>query len=604
MLLENSLVKPAIVANQSSVSSTKPTEPELNKWIKTTVNKIRFREELAKASGDRRQELIKKGLADADLTEWVWYRYVKNVEADGAGPELKSAPAPAARVLPLAENLFPKNVTYYAALPQPGATLDKFGSALDGLRLDSARSQANLVLLLSALREQITLKLDSPPGAEPIPYSGIDVKQPIALASWYAEGAPVGIQSAERKAIILRVTDRGRFERTLSLYQQSIGNFQQLTDYSSGSLRFLTVLPAFLPLVAKAILEGAPRSSITPPVLSYGFAGETHWNGYSIKMIEQRRVESSGHLTRDAAYLTYIGDTALLAPDIDSVRDVLGRAASGKNTLAANSDFKRIASGENAGEAIYFSNLQQLAPESASKGNSAKAVIESGALKISNSAWENAFHIQFDRSDWKKPLIAFQPTELSAPRELLPRSTIAYYFMNFDAVAGWRDWSPQLFSPEDLKPFTSAWAIDFEKEVLPELGPECGVAILGLPNILAAKWNGPWAAFCKLKSPKLARAFEAGKLLNVPSATTRTDNPLAMVKGNYLVIASDQGALNALDEKEKLISSRDFSRAIKNAPAGVVAFGGYSLESAASALSGDGRRYNQGPAIFLHLVSE
>lgn len=596
--------KPATPAGSTPLVATdpgKPTEPLFND-LQVTISMIRLREQLSTASGEARQQLIKKGLADPKLAEWVWYRYVReSVDRERPAVDSKSQSLRPVKVLPLGENLFPKDITYYAALPQPATALDKLSGALDGLQLESARSQANLVLILSVLRAQLGQQLDSPPGASPIVYSGINTKEPIALASWYAEGAPHGVQSAERKAIILRVTDRARFERSLTLYQRSIGNFKRLTDYFSGGVRFLTVLPAFLPLSAKAMLDGSISPSKQPPLLQYSLVGGTEWNGYSIKVVEHRRVDSNGGLTTDSAYLTYLGDTAVLAPDLSSLRDVLTRASSEQPTLATNANFKRVVGnpGENPGEAIYLSNLRQLAADPSARENSQQeAVTESGALKISNSTWENLYQIQFARSDWQKPFIGFQPTELTSPRELLPRTTIAYYFMNFDAVAGWRDWSHQLLGAEQRKDLTSIWAIDFEKEVLPELGPECGVAVMGLPNILGDNWNVPWTVFFKLKTDKLARALETGKLLTGSVAGTGLLTPtqikigsgdlFVIVKGSFLVLSNNRLGITALDQKEKLISSRDFSRAAERVPAGVVAFGGYSLEAAISAIGDSG----------------
>jgi transglutaminase-like putative cysteine protease/Tfp pilus assembly protein PilF len=597
--IEDHLNKPAgATSSTPSVAAGPAKLPDsslsFNNDLQLTISKIRLREQLAIASGEARQQLLKKSLADPKLTEWVWYRFVRE-DMDGERPVVESkSQFPPVKALPLGENLFPKNLAYYAALPQPGTALDKLGSALDGLQLESARSQANFVLILSVLREQLAKQLDSPLGASPISYSGINVKEPIALASWYAEGAPRGIQSAERKAIILRVNDRARFERLLTLYQRSIGNFSGLTDYVSAGVRFLTVLPAFLPLSAKAMLDGSITPSRQTPLLKYSFVGATDWNGYSIKIIEQRRVESSGHMTRDAAYLTYLGDTAVLAPDLDSLRDVLNRASGDHTTLAANRDFKRLI--ETPGEALYLSNLTQLMAHPSDDENSQKdVVLESGALKVSNSIWENLYQIQFARSDWLKPFIGFQPQELASPRELLPRTTTAYYFMNFDAVMGWRNWSHQLFGAEERKDLTAIWAMDFEKEVLPELGPECGLAILGLPNILAEKWELPWIGFFKLKSDKLARALEAGKLLSGGTAAAgptqiklKSGDLFAVVKGNFLILSNSRLGITALDYKEKLSSSSDFSRAAQRAPAGVVAFGGYNLEAAISAIGDSG----------------
>ena len=52
--------------------------------------------------------------------------------------------------------------------------------------------------------------------------------------------------------------------------------------------------------------------------------------------------------------------------------------------------------------------------------------------------------------------------------------------------------------------------MDFEKEVLPELGPECGAVMIELPD--AGFKGATGAAFCKLKSNKLSEALSTGKL--------------------------------------------------------------------------------------------
>ncbi len=195
---------------------------------------------------------------------------------------------------------------------------------------------------------------------------------------------------------------------------------------------------------------------------------------------------------------------------------------------------------------------------------------------------------------WLQPFIGFQPGELTSPRELLPRTTVAYYLMNFDTVAAWRDWTKDLPS-EDRKDLTSIWAVDFEKEVLPELGPESGVALLGLPEVFGSNWELPWAAFFKLKSDKLARALAAGKLLNGTVAGPgpsqikfKSGDLFVAVKGSFLVFSNNRSGFAALDQPEKLMASRDFSRAAKLVPAGVVAFGGYNLEAAIAAVGNTG----------------
>ena len=591
-------------ASCSDAPKTDGSNAALKDELQLTISKIRFREQLAKASGESRAELIQKSLENPKFAEWLWYRFVWD-QSPGQDQKAKANPQKPLQVLPLGQNLFPKNVAHYAAIPQPAIALGKLSSAFDGLQLESARSQANLVLILSVLREQLAQLFNSPPGASPIAYTGINTNEPIAVASWFAEGAPTGIITAQRQAIILRVTDRARFERTLAVYQRAFGNFKGFPNTLSGGLRALTILPAILPISAKAMLEG----SIPPakePLAKYTFIGGTEWNGYLIKVIEQRHIEPSGRLTTDAAYITYLGDTAVIAPDLISLRDVLMRAASPQSTLAENSEFKRITEKAYSGEAVYLSNVSRLLADSGSKQQFQQdSVTESGALKISNLSIESVYRFDFKRGESLRSVIGFQPGALISPRELLPRSTIAYYFMNLDTATGWRDWSTA-FSEDLRKDLTSIWAIDFEKDVLPELGPECGVAVLGVPNILTENWTIPWVAFARLKSDKLARAFQSGKLLTASGGPgpihlkLKSGDLYVGLNGNFLVLSNTLAALDDLNKKEKLAASRDFARAAERAPANVVAFGGYSLEAAIASIndkSGDPMKAQQSAMI-------
>ena len=108
-------------------------------------------------------------------------------------------------------------------------------------------------------------------------------------------------------------------------------------------------------------------------------------------------------------------------------------------------------------------------------------VSESGALTIAGSSWENTHHLLFNESDWSKPLLPFDPKELAAPRDLLPASTIAYYLMKVDLASVWNSYSKSFFIPAHIETISNVWSLDFKQEVLPELGPECGVVMLDLP---------------------------------------------------------------------------------------------------------------------------
>ena len=91
---------------------------------------------------------------------------------------------------PFAENLFPKKVRHYTAIPNIGQSVQKFYETLNGLQMDSPRAQASLVLILNNLRQLIANELSAPAEAETvIEYTGIDPKSPIALGSWTADKA-------------------------------------------------------------------------------------------------------------------------------------------------------------------------------------------------------------------------------------------------------------------------------------------------------------------------------------------------------------------------------------------------------------------------------
>jgi tetratricopeptide (TPR) repeat protein len=170
---------------------------------------------------------------------------------------------------------------------------------------------------------------------------------------------------------------------------------------------------------------------------------------------------------------------------------------------------------------------------------------------------------------------------------LLPRSTFAYIFTKLDAKAAWDEWATPLFNADDRRAFAAIWALDVAQEVLPELGPECGIALLGLPSFDTDGLRSSLVFFCKLKSDRLARAFTEGKLFKQVAATTDaarvkfgSNEMFVTVKNGFLIFAGEAATLKKLDAPEKLDVARDFARAAKRAPDRLIAFGGYNLEAA------------------------
>src|SRR6185369_15000397 len=229
----------------------------LDDEIKLTVKKIRFRSDLtlAKVGPDAWREVIRKASLDPTLANFAW-RY--DCELTSAG----CSPATATRNLPpdfkiksFAENILPQKVTHYTAIPNPAQAVQRFYETLHGLQLDSPRAQANLILIMGSMRERLGQQLGAPPEATAlIDYMGIKSDSPIVLASWTAAGAYNSVSLAKRRGIVLRVTDRERFERTLENFQDAHGNLVDLTDYLAIGTRAAAALPAFLPFVGQALL--------------------------------------------------------------------------------------------------------------------------------------------------------------------------------------------------------------------------------------------------------------------------------------------------------------------------------------------------------------
>ncbi|MGH9966323.1 MAG: transglutaminase domain-containing protein, partial [Pyrinomonadaceae bacterium] len=570
-------------------------QSDLAEELRRSIKKIRFRHQLTAASkttGQSPKEIIKEGLSDSQLAEFVW-RYVCEATPGACVPAaFTNIVKPDFVVKPLGENLLPEKVEHFAAVPNPGRAVQKFYESLQGIQMDSARGQSNLVLMMGGVRKLLGTELAAPPDASLIDYTGIKADAPISLAGWIAVGAPQGISSARHQAIILRVSDRERFARMVEVYQRNFLSFAQLPTYFAAGSRSLAALPAILPLISKAISAGPAKPKPTP-LLKYSFVSHTEWNGFPVTIIEHRQVDSVGKIENSATYLTFLGDTAILTPNMTTLRDLLGLSSStGKDpaTLASNPEFRRAV--ESGGDVIYFSDLKALLAGVGETKNSEPQprVKESGELKISKSSWENSYRLSFDESDWSKSLLPFKPGDLSAPRDLLPASTVAYYFMKVDMSSAWSKWAKSLFGQKEMESLAAFWSLNFEKDVLPELGPECGAVLLDLPDMGPSDNEATWAAFCKLKWDKLQNAFAAGKLFRdlAPGSTEikrEKASYFVALKNGFLVFSNRATGLDLLDHKEKLASTRDYSRAAEKAPAGIVAFGGYNLEAAITAAS-------------------
>lgn len=572
---------------EALVSKDEAKNP-VNDEIKLSIRKLHLRQDWnAAKTEDQRRAIVSKAYADATLASYAW---LLECEATVAGCANSQTPIkPDLAIKPFAENLFPKKVRHYIAIPKPGEAVAKFYETLQGLQLDSPRVQANFALILNGVRQLLAQQLDAPAGSPALlEYTGIDTNAPIVLGSWTAGRAVDSVSFAQRRAIVLRVKDRARFERIIQQVQNTTGTIAYMADYLAVGTRGIAALPAFLPLTAQAIVSPDPakRKTNKPLLKSYAVIGDKEWNGLHIRTIEQRRLNGDGQFENYITYLTYLGDTAIITADLPTLRDLLSNE--GHTSLADNNEFRKAVAQH--GDVVYFSDVRAVFADASEANKSFDFKIdESGALNITNTSWENTHHLVFDESDWTKPLAPFHPKDLSAPRELLPASTIAYFLMSVDLKLGWSGELRTSFLPDD-KDVASLWALNFKDEVLPELGPECGVAILELPGVLDHEKDS-WAVFCKLKSNKLVEALNAGKLFtNVGPTTDVAQLKIGAVpyfvtaRNGFLIVANREHGLTAFDGKTNLAATRDYSRAVEKVPGDVLAFGGYNLEAAVAAV--------------------
>ena len=579
--------------------------------IKLSVKKIRFRNDFSLAkTAEERREIIRKAALDSSLEDFAW-RFDCELTDAGCAPSTTTRKLPPDfRIKSFAENLFPQKVTHYSAIPNPAQAVQRFYETLHGLQLDSPRAQSSLILMIGSLREKLGQELGAPSDAAAlIDYTGIKPDSPIVLGSWAAAGARDGVGQAQRRAVVVRVKDRQRFERVIDNFQQASVSFPRLTDFVAIGTRAAAALPALLPFSAQAVLAADPDKPARIPHESYSVVGQTEWNGIPIKTIEHRWLNSDWELSVASTYLAFIGDVAILTEDVATIRDLLSNATTAEQQLlAGNEEFRHaVATG---GDIVYFSDLKAVFASLDDRSiDGVKKANESGALKFSTSSWENSHRFVFDDSDWSKPFLPFHPKDLSAPRELLPSSTLAYVMTKLDVVATWKS-SPKAMNLGDSRVAMDAtWALEFEKEVLPELGPECGAVLLEVPNFYEKDLgDATWAVFCKLKSNKLSDALTAGKLFRGVGPTADTaevkDGDISYfvaARNGFLVVSNNTKGLSALDGKTNLAAARDYSRAVERSPAGIVAFGGYNLEAAiaaASRNSGDGLRAQIAGMVF------
>ncbi len=556
-----------------------------NAEIDRAIACIRLRAELARTSDGDRRDVIARALATRATADRLWADVASEaIEGHQSTISSDARWLDTVRVAPLGENLYPEHVHVYTAAPDPQVAVERMFAGLTSAQLGSARDQASFALMLAGVREQLAQSAGLAGDELSFERLGLGAHDPASIAFWSAESAPEGATSAARAAALVRVVDRDRFERLVFLAHDGADQPYWTYPIVVGTFaRAVSLVPTLGPLAAMDLVvrqktSEAPRASAAGLRGGHDsraprFAREDVCLGVPVKVFRRRAIGGPASGAADELWLAYAGDRAILAAGRESMRDVLTRLRGGGPALGASPDFRAALAG--GGDVVYLSGYE-------GRGADAPAFAEQGALRVSNDGWENTFRVSMPSASGVSVFEPFAPAEAAAPRELLPRSTMVYAVARVDA-AFWSTWGRWLFGPKGTGVLDVAWAVDFDREVAPELDRECGAALLELPSQSATgSWTDGLVLFFKLRSDRLAERAARGALVKGSGGMR------AVVKKGFLVVASSPAALARLDESERLAADPSYARASAGLPERTVAFGGYNSEAALSRFDRDG----------------
>ncbi|HEV2667242.1 MAG TPA: hypothetical protein VG324_20150, partial [Blastocatellia bacterium] len=585
----------------------------------TAARKIKFRDRWnqAKTESERRRIKTEINKEHYDLIGWSEIALVAPEPApasvaDVGLAKLKDAPT-------TGETLFPKETFSYVMAPDFAATVERIDSALSGVQMATVRDQMTFTLILKALKATLASRLGADVTGDASKATGVDLKSPIALASWQSfeskgEGKGGGGEAAAtRSALTVRVTDRARFERLLATYQEGFGDFDQFFTVTAALSRFAGIIPAAVPVIFASMASneargrGVARSSSEskiPSLKPFSHARLESVGGLPITTLVRPVVSDLGGAKWETIRIAYLGETAIVSSSREAMADLLSSGASGQ-TIAQSDAFSKARAEK--GEIIFFSRLSAaLKPlfdlAESKEGNDQIAAfvnalgVESGALQLTPNSWETVFKIGLADNEFIKSFRPFKVDALAAPRELIPRSAILYA----GAVVDPAKLYGALKSLETDKNREKAADrdkeidADIEKLIVPNMQGEIAAALISLrPVFDGAEWPA-MAMALKLKNGDLAAALRAGKLFaKFPRATNVTalgspvvtlgeggGAPFVAVTDDYFLLADSAETLRLFEAKEKFSSSRDFARSTKDTPGNLAMFATYDLESA------------------------
>jgi transglutaminase-like putative cysteine protease/Flp pilus assembly protein TadD len=587
--------------------------------LDTAARKIKFRDRwnLAKTEVERRRIKNEISKEHSDLVAWSEIALVSApaAVADGAGPlpeKLKDAPA-------TGETLFPKDSFSYVMAPDFAATMERIDSALSGVQMATVRDQMTFTLIVKALKASLASRLGADVTGDAGKAIGVDLKSPMAMASWHApEGAGgPGEAAVTRSALTVRVTDRARFERLLANYQEDFGDFDQFFTATAALSRFAGIIPAAVPVIfasmassdargaarGKAVARSSSESKI-PSLKPFSHTRLESVGGVPITTLVRPVISELGPARWETIRIAYLGATAIVSSSREAIADLLASGASGQ-TIAQSEAFSKARAEK--GEIIFFSlpnsalkpliDLAESTEESEKIAAFARAFgVESGALQLTPNSWETIFRIGISDNEFVKSFKPFNAGDLLAPRELIPRSTILYAGAIVEPAKLYGALK-SLETGKDKEKTTDRDReidADVEKLIVPNMQGEIAAALLSLrPIIDGAEWPA-MAMAMRLRNGDLAAALRAGKLFakfRRVSDSTVGGNPVVAlgedggapfvaVIGDYFLLADSVETLRLFEAKEKFSASRDFARSTKDTPGGLAMFATYDLESA------------------------
>ncbi len=558
----------------------KPGSPDAADDRSDARAKIAIRTRLAAATGATRDAIIQEGLSDKRLADWVWLRYVRPPASSGA-----VSTATSSRIGALGEQILPGNVMLYAAIPSPAAAVGRISDLLDGVHADSARDQATLALILAYLRESIANQVNAHDGEPVFSALGIDGTQPVVAASWIANGAPPESSYGRRSAILVRVTDREHFESGLAGAVRAFGDYESVAPAIAFVAHVFGLIPSAMPVAAALALSDLRKDSKLPDAVVSDYSIPRTYRGIPCTELVRRSQSDRAVVNVGRVIAAYVGDTAIITPDWRSLDEMLDRLDTQGPRLADSPLFARAAAAK--GDAIYFASGAELAREGGATPDVASGVPgESGGATFGSAAWSHTYDVPLGDPDSLAHIRPLNTSELAAPRDLLPSTTVAYAIACIDAHEGFVDWVTPYLGETRVKALRAVWAGDLENDARFELGPECGVAVLGMPKTLDLT-DAPWAVFLKLRTDAIAQRMRDGRLLNgVVAGDTQHvkvgDTELVVaVRNGFLVFASSGDALARLGSGASLASTDEYAELVRGAPtSNLLVLGGYGSRAA------------------------